>query len=94
MEPCFCLSDEFRILRQWCHTGGVLSTIFYLTSMSMSIISKLEHMDHGCSICGTLFGGVMHADDVGLLVLSASVNGLQLMINACRTYGDYSLFTM
>jgi len=48
----------------------------------MSKISKLEHMDHGCSIDETLFGSVMHADDVGLLVLSASVNGLQLMINA------------
>jgi len=46
------------------------------------LILQLERMFHWWYV----FGCVMYADDV--LLLSASVNGLQLMINACSTYGD------
>ena len=78
------LSDKFYVLggvRQ----GGVLSPVLFNLYVD-ELILQLEHDGYGCSIGGTFFGCVMYADDV--LLLSASVNGLQLMINTCSTYGD------
>jgi len=77
-------SDKFFVLggvRQ----GGVLSPVLFNLYVD-ELILQLEHDGYGCSIGGTFFGCVMYADDV--LLLSASVNGLQLMINTCSTYGD------
>jgi len=65
--------------------GGVLSPVLFNLYVD-ELILQLEHDGYGCSIGGTFFGCVMYTDDV--LLLSASVNGLQLMINTCSTYGD------
>ena len=50
------------------------------------LIGQLEDSGNGCFIGGKFFGCVMYADDV--LLLSASVTGLQLMINTCCAFGD------
>ena len=44
-------------------------------------IVKLKEDDIGCKLCGNYVGVIMYADD--LLLLSASVTGLQHMLNRC-----------
>jgi len=77
-------SDKFHVLggvRQ----GGVLSPVLFNWYVD-ELILQPEHDGYGCSIGCTFFGCVMYADDV--LLLSASVNGLQLMITTCGTCDD------
>ena len=46
---------------------------------------ELEASNAGCCVCGRFFCCVMYADDI--LLLSASVSGLQYMLNICYKYG-------
>jgi len=49
------------------------------------LIDLLESTGHGCHVAGKYFGVVMYADDI--LLLSASVSGLQSMLDICHSYG-------
>jgi hypothetical protein len=60
--------------------GGVLSPILFTLYVD-DIISKVQASNQGCFINNIFVGCIMYADD--LLLLSASVTGLQLMIDAC-----------
>ena len=60
--------------------GGVLSP--FLFSL---YVDELEASDAGCCVCGKFFGYMMYADD--LLLLSASVSGLQYMLDICYKFG-------
>jgi len=46
---------------------------------------SLEHSANGCYVSGNFLGCIMYADD--LLLLSASVSGLQNMLDICYSYG-------
>jgi Reverse transcriptase (RNA-dependent DNA polymerase) len=78
------LSTEFRIF-SGVRQGGVLSPVLFNFYVD-DLIQQLEVSGNRCSVGGNFFGGVMYADD--LLLLSASVAGLQAMINICCTYGN------
>jgi len=45
------------------------------------LIYELEASNAGCCVCDRFFSCVMYADDI--LLLSASVSGLQYMLNIC-----------
>ena len=45
------------------------------------IIIKLREVNTGCTINGVFVGCIMYADD--LILISATVNGLQTMLNCC-----------
>jgi len=62
--------------------------VFYLTCRlcRWAYFTTRTQGSYGCSIGDAYFGSVVYADDV--LLLSVSINGLQLMMNACSTYGD------
>jgi len=49
------------------------------------LIIELETNCEGCYVSGKFLGCIMYADD--LLLLSASVSGLQSMLNICYCYG-------
>ena len=49
------------------------------------LIVRLECSGNGCYVGGNFFGCVMYADD--LLLISASVSGLQNMLDICYSYG-------
>ena len=77
-------SDKFKVsggVRQ----GGVLSPVLFNLYVD-ELIEQLEDSGNGCSVGGNFFGCVMYADDV--LLLSASISGLQQMINTCCVFGD------
>jgi len=44
-------------------------------------IVKLRHTGYGCNVCGQFVGCILHADDI--IILSASVHGLQNMLDCC-----------
>jgi len=75
---------------------GVLSFKFCVTSgvrqgssLSPSIfnvfinvfIAKLRTLGYGCTVCGQFVGCILYADDI--IILSASVSGLQSMLDCC-----------
>ena len=46
-----------------------------------AFITKLREVNTGCSVNGVLVGCIMYTDD--LILISATVNGLQSMSNCC-----------
>lgn len=64
--------------------GGVLSPFLFNLYVD-ELIYELEASDAGCCVCGKFFGCIMYADD--LLLLSASVSGLQYMLDICYKFG-------
>jgi len=55
-----------------------------------SFIVNLRQSDIGCHILNMYYGCLLYADDI--VLLSPSVNGLQLMLDIClRTAADLSL---
>ena len=80
------LGDTFAVLcgvRQ----GGVSSPTLFALYVD-DLISHLRLTDSGYGIhVGSLFVGcVLYADDI--VLLSASCDGLQKLVNICATYGD------
>jgi len=64
--------------------GGVLSPLLFNIYVD-GLIDDLEASNAGCCVCGRFFGCIMYADD--LLLLSASVFGLQHMLDICHRFG-------
>ena len=60
----------------------VLFRLLCLTFINC-FISEIRSEKSGCSINSSFLGIIMYADD--LLLLSASVSGLQQMLNCCDT---------
>ena len=56
------------------------------------LIKELESSKFGCSIDNTFFGCVMYADD--LLLMSASISGLQSMLDICYQFGQRHLMIL
>ena len=77
-------SDSWKVdsgVRQ----GGILSPILFNFYVN-SIIVSLRELDLGCHLHGLFLGCIMYADD--LLLLSASVQALQLMLDRCGVVGS------
>ena len=55
------------------------------------LILELEGSGYGCLVGNKFLGCVIYADD--LLIISASVSGLQSMLNICYGYGQRHLMT-
>ena len=79
---CGQISESFSVcngVRQ----GGVSSGIFFALYID-KLLSILRESGLGCHINGIFYGAVIYADDIFLL--SASRNGLQVMVNMCQDY--------
>ena len=74
-----CLSKLFRLF-SGVRQGGILSPVFFCIYID-DLINKISHLDMGCFIRGFFSGIWLYADDI--VLLSATVSGLQHMINAC-----------
>ena len=60
--------------------GGTLSPLLFNIYVN-SLLDSLRSSDLGCHLRGKFIGCIMYADD--LLLLSASLNDLQSMLNIC-----------
>jgi len=86
MEWCF--SYPFSVycgVRQ----NGVLSPLLFNIYVD-DLIYQLEASNYGCYVAGKFFGCIMYADD--LLLLSASVTGLQQMLHICYSFAQFNDF--
>jgi len=90
---CRCTLEwyfQFRVYDYlWCvRQGSVLSPLLFNHNVDDvdDLIVQLPSSGLGCYIGNNFLGCVMYADD--LLVLSASVGGLQSMLDCCCTYGQ------
>ena len=61
----------------------ILSPRLFFNIFINAFIVKLCETNSGCCINGEFVGCVMDADD--LILISASVNGLQTLLNCCHT---------
>jgi hypothetical protein len=68
--------------------GSVLSPFLFNIYVD-DLIAELESSGLGCCIGNNFFGCVMYADD--LLLISASVSGLQSMLDICYDFGQRHL---
>jgi len=67
--------------------GGVLSPLLFNIYVD-DLIHQLEASNYGCYVFGKFFGCIMYADD--LLLLSASVTGLQQMLHICHSFAQFN----
>jgi hypothetical protein len=76
------VSSFFQLL-SGVRQGGVLSPLFFAIFID-KIIDVVKTVDAGCyinTVCCSIF---LYADDI--LLLSPSIHGLQLLLNACEKY--------
>ena len=79
------MSKLFRLF-SGVRQGGILSPVFFCIYID-DVIDKISDLDMGCFIRGFFSGIWLYADDI--VLLSATVSGLQHMINACVQELDY-----
>jgi len=65
--------------------GGVLSPILFNLYVD-DLLNGIENRQIGCRFLGMNLGCIMYADDI--LLLSASVDGLQHLLDACSDYAQ------
>ena len=75
---------EYFVVRQGVRQGDVLSPFLFNVYVD-DLLNELEMNGIGCHVCSQYFGCIMYADD--LLLLSASVSGLQCMLDICYRFG-------
>ena len=75
------LSDPL-IVQSDVRQGSSLSPAIFNIFINAFIV-KLHETNSGCYINGEFVGCVMYADDI--ILISASVNGLQTLLNGCHT---------
>jgi len=73
------LSSSF-LLRSGVRQGGVLSPVLFAVYVN-SILHRLNNSKVGCFVKGLIVNVFMYADD--LIILSASVTGLQYLLKLC-----------
>ena len=77
----FLISDQFIV-----HSGvgqcRALSPAIFNIVINAFIV-KLRESNSGCCINSEFVGCVMYADDI--ILIAASVNGLQTLLNCCHT---------
>ena len=76
--------SKYFVVKLGVRQGGILSPFLFNVYVD-DLLHNLESCGAGCYINGHYLGCVMYADD--LLLLSASVAGLQHMLNICHTFG-------
>ena len=76
--------SEYFVVRQGVRQGGVLSPFLFNVYVD-DLLNELEMNGIGCHVCNQYFGCIMYADD--LLLLSASVSGLQHILDICYRFG-------
>ncbi len=70
--------------------GGILSPVFIRIYID-DVIDRISDLDMGCFLRGFFCGIWLYADDI--VLLSATVSGLQHMINACvKELDDLDMF--
>jgi len=74
-----CLSTSFTV-RSGVRQGSSLSPSIFNVFMNIFIVN-LRALRSGCCIGGYFVGCVLYADDI--ILMSASVDGLQKMLNCC-----------
>ena len=79
---CGKFSTRFTV-RNGVRQGGVSSGIFFAVYID-KLLTILKESGHGCHINGMFFGAMIFADDIFLL--SASRNGLQVMVDICQDF--------
>ena len=80
--------EVYRVGEMVVIENDVFSLHCYLSPAIFNIvintfIVKLRETNSGCCINGDFVGCVLYADD--LILISASVNGLQTLLNCCHT---------
>jgi len=76
--------SEYFVVKLGVRQGGILSPFLFNVYVD-DLLDNLESSGTGCYVNGHYLGCVMYTDD--LLLLSASVAGLQHMLNICHTFG-------
>ncbi len=75
------LSTFFRLV-SGVRQGGILSPVFFCIYIDC-VIDRIADLDIGCYVHGFFSGIWLYADDI--ILLSASLDGLQRLVNACVT---------
>ena len=77
-------SESFRVFNG-VKQGSIMSTILFNLYLDV-LLNRIKKSGVGCHIGRHFLGCFAYADDV--TILSTSVNGLQQMLNICKSFGE------